>query len=307
MKSKENYDLLILGAGPAGLTASIYASRYRLNHLVFGRMPGGLINDAHKVCNFPTESEIKGSELSQKIYQSASSQGGEIVLGEIEQIEKLKGLFKIISSSGDNYLGKKLLITTGTEHQKLGLKREADFLGKGISYCATCDGMFYKDKTVAVVGGGNSALTAALYLADVAEKVYQIYRGDKLKGEPAWREKVEAHPKIEVIYNNTLKELEGDNNLKKVILTNPYDGGNELSLDGIFVEIGTLPKTDLFENLNLKLDKNGYIQTEPDQSTNIDGVWAAGDITTGSNGFRQIVTACSEAAVAVNAIYQQSQ
>jgi thioredoxin reductase (NADPH) len=315
------YDLIIIGSGPAGLTASIYASRYKIPHLIIGRMPGGLAGTAHKIYNFPSYQEISGMKLMAKMQEQAEALGGKILLDEVVRIQK-DNYFTVFTKANKKFKSKTILLAIGTRRRKLGLENEDKFLGKGISYCATCDGFFYKDKIVAVIGGGDAASTASLILTDIAKKVYQIFLEDEMHGETAWIEQVIKNPKIEIISNNSVIGLEGADKLntshsvssaapaegpaklKKILLDKPFQGNKELAIDGIFVEIGSIPETTLSEQLKLKTKKPGYIITNHDQSTNIKGVWAAGDITTGSNEFRQITTACSEAAVAAENIFK---
>lgn len=318
----ESYDLIIIGIGPAGLTASIYASRYKLPHLTIGRIKGGLMSEAPRICNYPSEEDISGRELTNKMYETALSQGAELLSQEaVQDISRTSAfappelarakarndpgeneLFRIKTDKGNIFFAKKLLIATGTEHKKLNLENEDKFLGRGVSYCATCDGMFFKGKRVAVIGGNDSAITASLYLSRVAEKVYQIYRKDKLRGEPRWVEQLNKDSKIEVIYNTNVTKLEGKNTLEKIYLDNYYQGKKELEVNGLFIEIGSEPKIELLKKLGIDFNENNCIKVKGDQSTNIEGVWAAGDITDASNNFRQIVTACSEGAVAANSI-----
>lgn len=319
------HDLAIIGAGPAGLTASIYASRYKIPHIIIGQTPGGLASSAHKICNFPSHKEISGIELMTKIQKQVEALGGKILLDDVINIKPSSTTFltyfTIFTKSNKKIKSKTVLLAIGTKRRKLGLKNEDKFLGKGISYCATCDGFFYKDKTVAVIGGGDSATTASLMLADIAKKVYQIFLEDKMHGETTWIEQVLANPKIEIISKNSVigllpysanpkdpaladPEATVSRRLNKILLEKPFKGHKELSVDGVFVEIGSIPETTLSKQLRLNLNKSGYIITNPDQSTNINGVWAAGDITTGSNEFRQILTACSEGAIAIESIFK---
>ncbi len=181
---------------------------------------------------------------------------------------------------------------------------EDKFTGHGVSYCATCDAMFYRDKTVAVIGGSDSANTATLYLAEIAKKVYQIYRRDKLRGEILWIEQILKNPKIEVIYNTQVKSLKGSEKLEKIILDQPYQGKQELIIDGLFVEIGTFPQKVLIKELKLETDKKNYIKVNQEQKTNQKSIWAAGDITNSSNNFHQVITACSEGAIAAESIFK---
>ena len=210
------YDLIIIGAGPAGLTASIYASRYKLSHLVIGALPGGRAGTAHKICNFPSEKEISGQELTSKMQDQVKALGGEILIDEVIEIKKKddaqrhpevrrnrraegsRGSFVVITKTNKEFNSKTILLATGTKRRKLGLKNEEKYLGKGISYCATCDGFFYKDKIVAVVGKGNAALTTSLLLANIAKKVYLIFLEDKLHGEVVWIDQVLTNSKIKI-------------------------------------------------------------------------------------------------------------
>lgn len=304
--SQENntYPLIIIGAGPAALTASIYASRYKVDHLIIGQSAGGLAFDAHKICNFPTEKEISGLELTKKMQEHAESLGARILLDKVVDIRQENKLFKATTQQEKIFFANTLLLAIGTRYRKMDLPDEDRFLGKGVSYCATCDGMFYKDKVVAVIGGSDSANTASLYLAQIAKKVYQIYRRGKLRGERAWIEQVLNNKKIEVIYNTNVIGLQGQEKLEKIILSTPYQGKKELTVDGLFVEIGTVPEDLLIKQLNLAVDENGYIKIDSAQKTNHLGVWAAGDITNGSNNFRQVITACAEGAIAAESIFK---
>jgi len=304
-EKRDIYDLIIIGAGPAGLTASIYASRYKINHLVIGYALGGLAFDAHKICNFPTEVEISGAELTRRMQNHMEHLGGKLLLDEVRDIKRDDdGRFRIITQNNqEEFLTKTIVLAIGTKHRRLNLPEEEKFLGKGISYCATCDAMFYRDKVVAVYGGSDSANTASIYLSQVAKKVYQIYRRDKLRGDPSWIEQVLKNEKIEVIYNRRIVGLKGENKLEKIILDNEYQRKKEIEVDGLFIEIGTVPDDKLIKKLNLETDENGYIKVKNDQQTSQEGVWAAGDITNNSNNFRQIITACSEGAIAVNSIF----
>jgi len=304
MENQKNYSLIIIGAGPAALTASIYASRYRLDHLVIGESLGGLAFEAHKICNFPTEQEISGMEIVEKMKKHVKSLGTSLLLDKVINVEQKKEAFKILTRSGKIFLAKTLLLAVGTKRRQLNLPNESKFIGKGVSYCATCDAMFYQGKTVAVVGGSDSANTASLYLAEIAKKVYQIYRKNKLRGETAWVNQVVTNKKIEVIYNTEVIGLDGKEKLEKIILSKPYKGQTELAIDGLFIEIGTIPQKNLINKLSLETDEKGYIRVTPDQKTSHSGIWAAGDITTASNNFHQIITACSEGAIAAEDIFK---
>ncbi len=302
---KNKYPLVIIGTGPSGLTASIYASRYRIKNLVIGESLGGLSFEAHKIGNFPTEIEISGMDLAGKMQKHVESLGASILTDRVIAInESPNNEFKIITQNGKTFLTQAILLATGTKHRKMNLLDEDKFVGHGISYCATCDAIFYRDKIVAVVGGSDSANTAALYLAEIAKKVYQIYRRGELRGETLWIEKVLKNPKIEVIYNTQVNGLRGSKKLEKIVLDQPYQNKQELAIDGLFIEIGVLPEKGLIDSLNLETNSQGYIKVSEDQKTNQPGIWSAGDITTASNNFHQIITACSEGAIAIESIFK---
>lgn len=304
MAKQNKYPLIIIGSGPAGLTASVYASRYKVKHVIIGEALGGLAFEAHKICNFPSEEDISGMDLIAKIQKHAESLGASLIMDKIVGIDNKDGMFKITTLGEKEFFSDALLLAVGTERRRMNLPDEGKFIGKGVSYCATCDAMFYRDKTVAVIGGSDSANTASLYLAKVAKKVYQIYRRGKLRGEEMWIEQIHHDKKIEVIFNTQVVELKGKDLLEKIILNKPYKGGQELKIDGLFVEIGTVPQKLLAEELGLETDEKKYIKVGLDQLTSHPGVWAAGDITTNSNYFHQIITACAEGAVAAESIFK---
>jgi len=289
MKTGKKYDLIIIGAGPAGLTAALYAARYKVNALVIGMLHGGTATKAHKICNFPSYENVCGIELMLKMINQVKNLGIEIKQEEVINIEK-ESFFKIVTNK-EEYLSKKIIIATGSNRTKLGIDREYELVGKGISYCATCDANFYEGKTVGVVGGGNAALTSALLLAKIAKKVYVIYRKDKFfRAEQMLIEEVKKEKKIVSVFNSEVRKLIGEKKLEEVEIS----GGNKIKLDCLFVEIGGISNIKLAKLLGIKLEKN-YIKVDKEQKTNVEGVFAAGDVT--NNPLKQIVTACSEGAV----------
>ncbi|MEA3329786.1 MAG: FAD-dependent oxidoreductase [Nanoarchaeota archaeon] len=291
------YDLIIIGSGPAGLSAGIYSARYNLKFLIIGSLNGGAISEAHKVCNYPSQNNISGFELTRQMVNHVKELNGEIVQEQVERINQ-KEFFEV-KTNKKNYFAKRLILATGRKKQILGVNGEKQFLGKGVSYCATCDGAFYKDKIVAVIGGGNAAVTAALLLAEHAKKVYIIYRKDKFfRAEPAWVKQLEKEGKIEVIFNSTIKEITGGNFVEGLILNN----NQEIKLNGVFIEVGFSPDETLASELKLKLEK-GYILVDKNQKTNVDGVFAVGDCT--NNNLKQVITACAEGAIASTKIYEE--
>jgi len=297
------YDLIILGAGPAGMAASIYASRYKINHLVIGSVFSGSLFKAHKIENWPGEKSISGSDLVAKFYEHAKSLGAEIIEEKVVEVSKNNGVFTVKTNLNKTYQTKAILIALGTKHRKLNVPGEEEFLGKGVSYCAVCDGAFFKGKTVAVVGGSNSAAMAAEMLSEYAEKVYIIYRKKPMRCEPVVLERLEKNSKIEIIYNTNVTKVSGDKRVELIEIDNKYKNSDKIRLDGLFIEVGSVPFIDLAKELGVEIDKSGCIIIEASGATNIEGVYAAGDITNGSNGLRQIVTAVSEGAIAATSIY----
>jgi thioredoxin reductase (NADPH) len=304
MSENKILDLIILGTGPAGLAASVYASRYKINHSIIGSEIGGYLNEIHKVENYPGFESISGLELGKKMASHAKYFGAEIRQEIIEDIKKLNDHFEIKTNNGFHRT-KFLLYSIGTSARRLGIPGEDEFKGRGVSYCATCDGPFFKDKQVVVVGGANSAAVATLMIAEHAKKVTMFYRGEKPRCTPTYLEQMQRNPKIEIICCTNLKEIKGKNKVESIILDKPYNKKNEFETDGVFIEIGSNPNNSLIMSLGVKTDQRGYIKTETDQSTSLEGFYAAGDITTNSNGFRQIVTATAEGAIAVYSIYEK--
>lgn len=299
-----NYDLVILGAGPAGLSASIYASRFKINHLVVGKMIGGAATEAHQVENWPGEKSILGADLIKKFVDHATSLGAEIKQTEVKNIAKTANGFELDLENEEKISAKNILLAFGTERRKLNIPGEAELLGKGVSYCSVCDGAFFKNKIVTVVGGGNAGATAALALADHAEKVYIIFPEPDLIAEAAWADKVRTNQKIAILASNTIKEIKGAEKVESIVLEKPFENQSELKTDGLFIEAGSVPSTALIESLGINLDEQGFIHTEGDGKTNIPGVWAAGDISVSIGDFRQIITAAAEGAIAVNSLHQ---
>jgi len=303
MPENNIFDIAIVGSGPAGYSASIYASRYKLTNIVFGKLIGGTITEAHKVCNYPGLPDISGIDLGYKFHEQAKEQGAQHSTESIVDIKKEGNIFKLFTDLNKEYLAKTVLLATGTERNKLVIPKEEQYVGKGLSYCATCDAMFYKDKVVAVVGGSNAATMAATMLSDIAKQVYIIYRGTELRGEPAWVEQVSQKKNIQTIFQTLVVGLEGEPRLQRVKLSKPFNDSEYLDVDGVFVEIGAEPNITLPVKLGLELDIQNYIKVDQGQATSIDGIWAAGDCTTNSNKFKQLVTAVSEGGIAANSIY----
>ena len=298
------YDLIILGAGPAGLATSIYASRYKIKHLVIGNVFDGSLAKAHLIENWPGEKSIKGSDLVMKFYEHAKSFGAEITEEEVVEVDKNNKEFIVKTGLNKVYKSKAILIALGTKHRKLNVSGEKKFLGKGVSYCAVCDSVFFKNKVTAVVGGSNSAAMAAELLSEYTEKVYIIYRKESMRCEPLVLERLKNNSKIEIIYNTNVTKVSGDKKVELVEIDKKYNNSNEIKLDGLFIEIGLVPAVSFTKKLGIETDKNNYIIIDQSGATNIAGVYAAGDVTSGSNNLHQIVTAVSEGAIAATSAYE---
>jgi thioredoxin reductase (NADPH) len=295
---KTDFDVIIIGGGPAGLTAAIYSARYNLKTLVISKNIGGTAATAYKVCNCPAQEEIKGFELMKKFTKQVENLNVPIIYDEVIKIEKNQKFS--VSISNKVFHCKKLIFATGTERKRLNVPGEGKFLGRGISYCATCDAAFFKDKAVAVIGGGNAAMTSALLLSEYSQKVYIIYKGsDFSKAEHLWLDAVNKNKKIFPVFNEEIEFIHGDKSVESIELKS----GKKIKLSGIFVETGSVPKTEIILNLNVNHDKKGYIITDKEQKTNVKGLFAAGDIT--NNVLKQIVTASSEGAVAAYSAYKE--
>ena len=306
------YDLVIIGSGPAGFTASIYASRYLLKNLVLGDKVGGTIGMASKVCNFPGFTEISGMDLMAKIEEQVKKLGAEVFYDAATGVKKVDGGFEVVTKSGKNYETKTIILATGTQRRRLEVPGEKEYLGKGVSYCTTCDAPFFKEKTVVVAGGADAACTGAIYLAEVAKKVYIIYRKDKLRAEPVWVKQIADNPKIEAIYNANITKILGAKEFDPasadvvggVELDNPYKGEKILKVDGVFVEIGGVPGTGLAVSLGVELEGGGFVKVNEKMETNVLGIFSAGDCNNALPGFAQVITAAAEGAAAAASVYK---
>jgi len=296
------YDIAIIGGGPAGLTAAIYAIRYKLKAVTISPEYGGKINHAHSIENWPGEKSITGSELSEKLYDHAKHVKAELVDDYVQSIEKKTNFFHITTNK-NVYDAKRIIFTVGTQKEKLGIPGEEKYFGKGVSYSTAVDGPKYKNKNVIVVGSGDSACTSAVFMANIAKMVYLMYRSNSLKAEPIWIDQVNNNPKIEIMPTIMPNEIIGDTKVKRVICSDK----STLDVDGIFIEVGSTPSEFLINELGLKTDETGYVIVDNNQKTNVKNVWAAGDITTNSGKFKQIITSAAEGAVAVSSIYTETK
>lgn len=302
------YDVIIIGTGPAGYTASIYLSRYKLSNLIIGKEPGGQISEAHLVENYPGFSSITGFDLMNKFKEHVEKFNPDMLTAEVRAIKKQKdGNFLVIDENHKEYQSKAVILATGMSYKKLGIPGEADFIGKGVSFCFTCDGPFFRNKTVVMIGGGDSAAMGASYLANVGKQVYMIFRKEELAAEPFWRDKVNSNPKIELIPMTNVIEIKGEKFVQEVILDKPYKGQTSLPTDGVFIEVGSIPSLVLAKSLGVEANEKGFIKVKANQETNIEGAFAAGDITDASNGYRQVVAAAAEGAIAAGAVFKYLQ
>lgn len=286
------YDIIIVGAGPAGLTSAIYARRAMKSVLVLEALSyGGQIINTLSIENYPAMPGVSGFDFATNLYNQAKDLGADIKFEKVLEIKD--GSFKKVVTSKEEYECKCVIIATGCENRKLGLPLEEELTGRGISYCATCDGNFYKGKIVAVVGGGNTALEDALYLSDIASKVYLIHRREEFRGEESTLNLLKKKGNIEFILNSNVTKLVGNEKLEKIIVNDD----KEIDVDGLFVAIGKIPENENFRKL-INLDDNGYIDSSEDCHTNISGIFVAGDAR--RKDLRQLVTATSDGAIAAN-------
>ena len=291
-----DYELAIIGAGSAGYSAGIYAVRSGIKTVIFDKSGGGgLAMVSPKIENYAGFESISGMELMEKMKQHASKYADIHFNEEVKQIEKTNDTFTI-ETSQKTYKVKAVLLCMGTEYRKLNASGEKELQGKGVSYCATCDGFFFKGKKVAVIGGGNSALIESVFLKQIGcKEVYLIHRRDQLRAEKAYED--EAREKqVQIMFNKVVEKINGEQKVEYIDLKDTVTGEtSKFKVDGVFISIGEEPQNHLAKELDVKIDEKGYVITDKQQRTNVKGVYAAGDIT---GGLRQIVTACAEGAIA---------
>ena len=289
------YDIIIIGAGPAGMTAAIYARRASKSVLLLeAKSYGGQIINTPDIENYPVEAHISGFDFAQKLYEQTKALGAEFKFEKAVEI-KDEGSTKTVVTVKDSYAAKAVIIATGSENRKLGVEGEDKLVGRGISYCATCDGAFYRNKVVAVVGGGNTALEDALYLADLAQTVYLIHRRDEFRGEEANAERLRERENVKLVLNSTVTKLNAEKRLKSIEVTNKNGEVTELEVNGLFVAVGRVPENQNFASV-AELDQAGYVATSENCRTKTPGIFAAGDNRV--KEVRQLVTAASDGAVA---------
>ena len=286
------YDLIIIGAGPAGLTAALYARRAGKKVLVLEKKSyGGQIINANIIENYPGLSNITGFDFATNLYNQVKELEAEIKTETVIKIEKNK----TVITSQNQYKAKAIIIATGAENRKLNINKETEYIGKGVSYCATCDGNFYKKKKVAVIGGGNTALEDALYLSNIADKVYIIHRRETFRGEEIYKNELETKSNVEFILNSTVDKINGNSLLESIDIKDNQGNIRKLDINGLFIAIGQIPQNEIFKEL-IELDKSGYIKSKDGVHTNIEGIYVAGD--TRVKELRQLTTAVSDGAIA---------
>lgn len=286
------YDIIIVGCGPAGMTAAIYGARAGKKVLVFeANNYGGQIAKASVVENYPGVLKTDGYTLATTMYNQVIDLGVEVKFEMVKKITKEK---EVITNSG-TYQGKAIILATGAENRRLNIPNEVEYIGRGVSYCASCDGKFFKDKVVAVVGGGNTALEDTDYLADICSKVYLIHRKESFRGDDSLVQEVKLDNNVEIILNSNVVALEGADTVEKIIVKDNDGNERTLEVSGLFIAVGQQPKNELFADI-IKLDEKGYIYTEDGVHTNVDGIYVAGD--TRDKELKQLTTAVSDGSIA---------
>ncbi|PIQ75841.1 thioredoxin reductase [Candidatus Peregrinibacteria bacterium CG_4_9_14_3_um_filter_49_12] len=298
------YDALIIGLGCAGYTAAIYTARYKLSTFIVGAEEGGLGMTAAEVGNWPGNIDITGPDLMENFKKHALSFDAVThKIARVKSVEKVAGGFQLTLDGGETVQGKTVIFAMGSNKRHLGAPGEKEFSGKGVTYCATCDAFFYKGKDVAVLGGGDAAVEGAAIAAQVAKKVYLIHRRNEFRAEPYWVDKVKARENVVFVLERNVVEILGDQKVKAVKLDKPFEGSDTITLDGVFIEIGATPATEIPKALGCAVDQRGFLTVNGAQQTTVPGVFGAGDITTASNFFAQFTTAAGEGAVAANSVF----
>ncbi len=288
---EKTYDLIVLGGGPTAIGCAIYAARFAMDVLIVGKTFGGLIATTHLVENYPGITSTSGQGLMDMFKDHMDSLRIPYISDEIQSIEKLDEHF-VLHSFFQKFKAYSICIATGSERRKLGIPGEEEFAGRGVSYCATCDGPFYKDKVVCVIGGSDSAAKEALFLSQNTNKVYILYRGEDIRAEPINKKRVLENEKIEIIYKTNVTEIKGEGNVKSV----DFDNGKQLEVDGVFIEIGSIPNSDLAKRIGVETNEKGEIMINRKSETNVQGIFAAGDVADAP--FKQAITGVSEGVIA---------
>ena len=302
----EQYDIIIIGAGPGGLTAGIYAGRQGTKNLILDRdLAGGIGREVPEMENYPGFDNISGLELIEKMKAQATKNSELHEMEEVTEITETDGEYRFsVKTSKDTYQSKAIILATGSSHRHLDVKGEEEFRGKGVSYCATCDGFFFAGRDIVMVGGGNSALQEALYLKNLGANVTIIHRRDEFRAQKHLQNQIKEK-EIPTILNATVEEIKGDMLVESVILKDTKTGElSEHPTNGIFISVGYIPHTELAQQLRVELDESGHIVIDKEQKTNVDYVYAIGDVCV---GLKQWVVACGEGAVAATSAFEDIQ
>lgn len=298
---EKEYDVVVIGGGPAGVAAAIYAARYMLDAILVAKEKGGQLNKIGYVENYPGILKIMGPELIDRLYEHLAKYKVPVVLDEVVDVKRKENRFNVITVSNRVFKAKTVILALGVVKRKLGVPGEEEFLGRGVSYCAPCDAPLFKDKVVAVVGGGDSAASASLLLAEYTRKVYVIHRRSQFRAQPYYIRQMELNPKIEFIFNSNVAEIGGTKTVEWVKIK---ETGRKIFVNGVFIEIGANPPVEFFRKIGVEIDEKGYVKVNRDQSTNIPGIFAAGDCTNASGAFKQIVVAVAQGAIAADSAYR---
>lgn len=297
----EEFDIVIIGAGTAGMTAGIYATRANKKTLILeGKNYGGQIINTPDIENFPALNHISGIEYATNLYNQVKELGVTYKREEVQNITE----DRLVTTNKNQYQAKAIIIATGTQNRKLGLEGEDTLVGRGISYCATCDGRFYKGKNVAVIGGGNTAIEDAIYLSDLAEKVYLIHRREGFRADQKAIETLKSKKNVEFILNNKPRKLIAENKLTGLEIINNENEITKIDISGLFIAIGQIPNTEIFKGF-IDLNESGYIKSEDGVHTNIEKIYVAGDVR--EKELRQLITAASDGAIAANTAISEIQ
>ena len=306
--SGEKFDVVIVGAGPAGMSAAIYAARFGLKTIVIGEEVGGALAEAGEVDDYPGVMSIQGPDLARKFEEHVRKYAVPIVRGKVTAIVKrAEGSFEVTLGDRTVYYSRAVILAVGSKRKKLGVPGENEFRGRGVTYCAPCDAPLFKDKVTAVVGGGNAALQAALLLTVYSPKVYLIHRREEFRAFPVYVKLVNSHPRIELVLNSVVKRIGGEKGVKWIEVENLKTGETKrIEVNGVVIEVGSEPPKEFFRSIGLETDEKGYVIVGPGQETSVKGIFAAGDCTGGPHKkkFDQIVTAAAEGAVAALSAYE---
>jgi len=298
-----DYDVIIIWAGSAGYPAGMYASRYKLKNLIIGAQPGWALATSHKVENYPWTITAPGKEIMDNFKEHAETSWSEILNEFVNKVNKHEDHFHIITASWKEFKAKYIILATGNNHRHLWSKWEKEFLGKGVSYCATCDGMFFKWRDIIMVGWGNTAITEALYLSDICNKVYLVHRRDTFRAEDSWIDKAKEKENIEFVLNEEVEEITWD---VMWMTWATLKSGKTLKADWIFVAVGTIPNVEVVDWLNPEKDNEWCLVVNSRQETSVKWLYAAWDVTTNSNKFKQTIMSAAEWCLAANSVHEDN-